>query len=356
MQLLTFAHKNEAAAFFHYHQFKAFAHFAELYFDGTHYLLITGEGLWDSLTQCMLAISSLQQQNITISRITNLGVAGALRTNLKKFSTYKIRTSYAALNFQDAEFHSYSSPSINHTLYPHMQVLDCLSFYKRNTTYNEKKILSPFASLIDRELWAIAKAASTLNIPWESIKVISDEYLEENICQLIQQTAHEFSKLLYEQWQHKSERINTNESTNAHVQFLTFLHEKSLYLTFSQKHQVTDLFDRLLAQEKLTFEQFTSEIPFSEWNHERPKENTQNLIQWLKIRLTPQLGQYATQITRWLEVWHNSSLNLQLSVSNDLEALDIRFKSHTLNDWNEILEHLQKIPRHELDNILSGHT
>jgi hypothetical protein len=353
MNLLTFAHKNEAAAFFHYHQFQECSDFHGLYFNGHHYLLITGEGLWDCLTKCLLTLSYLNQQNIFIQKIINLGVAGGLRSPIKKFSAYQVRTSYAALNFQEPEFHSYSTNIALSTI-PHLEVIDCLSFYKRNTTHQEKLKLSPYAHLIDRELWAIAKAAVSCNLPWEAIKVISDEIQDENSCQIVQQDAHLYSKILHDQWQRQIDQKISEPSANSQEEMLNTLQEKSLHLTFSQKHQVTDLITRILAQENLTLNQFLREIPFQEWQLERPKDNTLKFIQWLKIRLTPQLGKYASQISKWLDVWHHSHLNLHLSTSHDLEALEVKFKSYNAQDWEETLQYLKKIPRHELELILSG--
>lgn len=354
MQIYTFAHKNEAAAFFHYHPFQECTHFSDLYFDGNNYLLITGEGLWDSLTKCILAINYLAGQNITIKQIFNLGVAGSLRPHLKKFSVYSIRTSYAALNLSEPEFHSYSSK--HQSSFPKLDMIDCLSFYKRNTSSKEKEVIAPFAALIDRELWAIAKAAQSFHLPWESLKVISDEIQDENTCQLIQQIAHEFSSKIYSEFQHKIEQQQHEVQQNNFEVFLTLLQKKSFHLTFSQKNLTADYLNRILIQENISLEHFIHEIPFENWDNHRAKENTHSLIRWMKIRLTPQLGLYATKISQWLKIWQNSNLNLQIHVSEDLESLDIKFKSYNLHDWHKIITHLQKIPRHELENILTGHS
>ena len=109
MQLLLFAHKNEAAAFFHFHQFQLITDTHDLYHDGHYYLLITGEGLWDSLIKLSLALHSLAKQNISISHMVNLGVAGSLRKDLKRFDLCQVRTSYAALTAHHPEFHSHTA-------------------------------------------------------------------------------------------------------------------------------------------------------------------------------------------------------------------------------------------------------
>jgi len=353
MQLLTFAHKNEAAAFFHFHQFELEKDGIDLYFDGEHYLLITGEGLWDSLIKISLTLQYLEKKSIIITHLLNLGIAGSLRKDLKKFEVYQIRTTYAALCSSKAEFHSYTTqPQLTEQ---DIKVLDCLSCHKRILNIQEKKNLMPYAHIVDRELWAQAKFAEAQKISWNSLKIVSDEIDEENICDLVQELAHEFSYQLYLAWQ-KTKNIS---ETKIHIPnqsidvLLCTLQQQNIFLTFSQKHQVCDLVQRILAQENIKCETLMTEIPFSLWTSKRVKDNTQDLIHWLKLRLTPQFAPLATPVSQWLKLWHNSQIHMQMNTSDDYEALEIKFKSFNHKDWKLILEHLNNIPRHELENIIS---
>lgn len=355
MQLLTFAHKNEAAAFFHFHQYKQIADVNDLYSDGCNYLLITGEGLWDSLTKTMMTLHYFDKQSLKVQCILNLGIAGSLRLGHKKFETYQIRTCYALLNVEKPEFHSYSTNNILTT--QNLPLLDCLSSHYRTITTADKVPLAPFANIIDRELWSIAKAATCFNIPWNSIKVISDEISEENKCDLIQEQAHEYSKILYHTWKNSFTQKETATSQDDFPflnVLLPTLQNYQIHLTFSQRHQVQDLIRRLLLQENISIETLLEEVPFSMWESKRPKDNSQSFIQWLKLRLTPQLGKFATNISKWLKIWQNPNIQFQMSTTDDFEALEVKFKSYNTKDWHVFLEHLQKIPRDELENILAG--
>jgi nucleoside phosphorylase len=356
MQLLTFAHKNEAAAFFHFHQFVLEKDGSDLYFDGQHYLLITGEGLWDSLIKISLTLQYLEKKSILISHILNLGVAGSLRNDLKKFEVYQIRTTYAAFSSANPEFHSYTTDP----LIPEddIKILDCLSCHQRILNKQEKENLMPYAHIVDRELWAQAKFAEAQKIPWNSLKIISDELEEENICELIQEQAHEFSYKLYLAWQKikKVAKDTKAQIDNSMTVLLHTLQQQNIFLTFSQKHQVCDLTQRILAQENISCEKLMTEIPFSIWTSKRVKDNTQDLIHWLKLRLTPQFAPLATPVSQWLKVWHNSKIHLQMNTTEDYEALEIKFKSYNHKDWKIILEHLNNIPRQELENIITNNS
>jgi len=354
MQLLTFAHKNEAAAFFHFHHFQPVANTHDLYSDGNHYLLITGEGLWDSLTKILLTLSHIEKQSQKISCLFNLGVAGSLRGIHKKFEAYQVRTAYAAMSLEKPEFHSYSAGQLScENTYP---LIDCLSFHGRVLTSAHKQLLAPFADIVDREAWAVGKAACAYQLPWYSLKVLSDELQEENICNLVQEQAHNFSQKLYHAWKSALPLSLKKESALDEFLeiFLPLLQTKQIYLTFSQRHQAQDFVQRILAQENISTSTLLSEIPFDLWKSKRIKENAQDLIQWLKLRLTPQFGHLATPVNQWIKIWHNSQYSFHMQTTDDFEALEVKFKSYNLTDWNHLLEHLQKIPREELERILMG--
>lgn len=353
MQLLIFAHKNEATAFFHYHQFKETT-LTDLYFDGSHYLLITGEGLWDCLSKTILAINFICiNSTIPVQKIINFGVAGSLRDGIKKKSIFRVRTSYAALNYAEPEFQSYSSLE-SESQFSHLPQVDCLSSLKRHTSLEEKLTLAPFASLIDRELWSVAKAAKCFDLAWEGLKIVSDEVQENNFCDQVQSHAHEYSSELYTTWINKQEIIKQKTSDSDFQIFLNALQVENLYLTFSGRNQVQDLMTRILLQENISLKKFMEEIPFDLWKKERPKDKSHSLIQWLKLRLTPQLGKYSTAVIKWLKIWHNSKLHLSLRTTEDLEGLEVKFKSYNTQDWYEVINHLKQIPREELDSILLG--
>lgn len=359
MKLIICAHKNEASSFFHYHKCIESASYKNLYvMDNDSFILITGEGLWDAITVTMQALYFLKSENFIIDEMINLGIVGSLRPHLQKFELFQIRTSYCNSGDDLCEFHSYSS---SHSDNPQISTtIDCISSYKRLVTVQEKSLLSPIAHVVDRELWSIAKVASMLSIPWSSYKLVSDEYNDENFCNTVQDSSLKFSSMLYESYanilKNKNTSLNFTEEyliSNEH-QILECLHSKSLHLTFSQKHIVIDYITRILKQENISLLHLFNLVPFDDWHILRPKDKTQMLIQWLKLRLTPHIGTKTNLIMNWINEIQKGHKNLQLNLVDQCEALEVKFKSFNEDDWGKLINTLQKVNRSELENIFKS--
>ena len=178
------------------------------------------------------------------------------------------------------------------------------------------------------------------------------------MCNLVQEQAHNFSLKLYEVWNtlQSQERSSQQPLPSAIELLFKTLATKNIYLTFSQRHQVEDFIKRILAQENISLDSLMAEIPFQLWTSKRTKDNAQHFIHWLKLRLTPQQAHLATPVSHWLKIWKNSHLHFQMDTIENFEALEVKFKSYNVKDWKLIMEHLNNIPREELENILTSKT
>lgn len=223
MQLLTFAHRPEARAFLE--EFKTtMLENNSLYRFDAGYILITGEGIFDSLSR----ISAVLSRHPEIKEVINLGVAGALDSSLQIEEIFQIRTAYLEFN-EKPEFHSFS---LADTDLPFKKV-DCLTSSRRVLSQSTAQALLPFASLVDRELWSQAKACHDSKRPLTSLKLISDipSQEEEHVCQLVSEKAPFYSAKLFSAYQLLNKiQPNKKEFSNS-----VFLHEEKFHFTSSMR-------------------------------------------------------------------------------------------------------------------------
>ena len=183
MNLLTFAHRGEAQQFLKVDNYQP----VEFSFNGLHknkesYLLIIGEGL-ESAKERMAAF--LSQPNLSVSKVFNLGIAGALDENLNLESIHRVKQIFnenANETFRTSDVYA---------------EIDCISALDRVNDANYRNRLVKNAQIVDRELWAIAKVCDKNQLPFYSFKLISDYAYSPSDLQKIIQNSKLHSKNLY---------------------------------------------------------------------------------------------------------------------------------------------------------------
>ena len=196
MNLLCFAHRAEAEAFFVEKNFKPDQRLNNLYqeTESGDFLLITGEGIFSSLQKVNTTLTT----EPSISAIINLGVAGALSPKFNKFDLVSVRTSYLCETSEALpQFRSFPTQQITG-----LPPVDCMSSTQRIKNPQTKKYLSSFSEVIDRELWGIGYAAKEKKIPLVSIKVISDEESDVDFCQEVKENSFDLSKKLFNSYKY----------------------------------------------------------------------------------------------------------------------------------------------------------
>lgn len=343
MKLLTFAHRGEAQAFLSNYTFTPVSFF----FDGLlksndYYLLITGEGP-HSAGEKTTAV--LAKYNDEISEVYNIGVAGSLNSNLKLHEIIWVRTAYAH-HAEKLEFKSFSSQNAN-------AVNDCITAYTRVLDISEKTKLSHFANIVDRELWAIASSARLFKKPYNSLKIISDDFknLNSDICSFVKEEAPLLSaKLLLEFQRSENQPLLKKDKTKE----MTFLNDPAFYFTTSQERKLLSLIDGLslkgLSQSTL-FE--APEVQSIIELDKLPKERTRLLLQYLNERLNPISIKIKEAIEKSLsplvdakissnydpdleEDW--LSLNIKIQSSRDLEKIKNALKIFSYEDFKKVLD------------------
>jgi nucleoside phosphorylase len=188
MLLLTIAHKGEAQEFIKraYTQPVDF-HFPGIYRSGDDILLLTGDGS----EQAILRISSvLTYFGTKIDRVLNMGIAGALSTQLQVNQIYGIRKVYHQSYLKQENY-------IMDCKETHSK-MDCITV--NNPVLNSKlsKDLSETAQIVDRELWGIGFTCRQYGKSFKSYKLISDFADKNTNTEKIKSNSSYFSKHLFD--------------------------------------------------------------------------------------------------------------------------------------------------------------
>ncbi len=199
--LLVFAHKGEAQTFL--------AHFKaspirlpsldqiELFECPQLFILITGEGRVGACQKLSDVFDALQRD---ISKVINLGVAGALTPELPLGTVVLVNNIYAfegpVIQCSPAKCTSARAPRI---------IANLFTSDKRILAASDASELAKLAPLVDREAHGLAQTSQLYNLPFTSLKVISDlpwqasEAISDRKYQkVVQERAAEWSALLFE--------------------------------------------------------------------------------------------------------------------------------------------------------------
>jgi len=357
MILYVFAHFQEASAFLKSIPFKqkVLPHNLQLtYFESFDEsiespkgLLIIQEGPWRAYSSLIKFLSYAEMQSLKIQEIRNFGIVGStsLAPQFEMDSIHEIRSSYCFLNPEFPEFQSY------HSSVKSPKMVDCLTVFKRITNTEEKKSYLPFAPLIDRELWGVAKAAKEFHIPWRSIKCISDILDDQTNCQLITENAAHFSQLLFDH--NKTLEINnTSPAYKTNLNPIPFFHQMGFHFTFYQQNTLLNLL-KSRSLDSITQSDFFHDLLLKK--NLAPKQKTKLLLEHLEDLTFPEMRSISKKIQLKLQSFPQlDNLQLQVRPSDGLEFLHGKFTVHNLNQWNELLLTLSNLELHSLFQDLDG--
>jgi nucleoside phosphorylase len=345
MKLLTFAHRGEAQAFLSAYSFRP----CEFVFDGLlksddYYLLITGEGPQPTSEKTITVLAKLSDE---ITHVINLGVAGSLNPKHKLHDLVWVRTAYAH-HAEKLEFKSFTSTSANATN-------DCMTAYTRVLDENEKKKLSQFASLVDRELWAVASAATLFKKPYTSLKIISDEMKapEGDICKFIKTEAPLFSEKLLEEFQRSEGRpAITKEKTRPQG----FLHDPLFYFTTSQERKLESTLEGLkLKGVSLDSLLNDPEVIAIKEQDKLPKERTRLLLLFLGAKLNPISLKILAAIEDSIEPLTDAKISVNFDNEFEEDWLNLSIKIQSTRDLERVKNALKIFSYEDYKKIFEGH-
>lgn len=341
MQLLTFAHRGEARSFLEQLDLEALKG-NTLYRFKDGLLLITGEGLFEAMNAVSKTIASYP----TIDHVINLGVAGALDSELSVNQVVQIRTSYLELEGK-AQFHSFNMENQDT---PFKRV-DCLTSTRRILDKKAAEELLPFAQVVDRELWAISRALKDEKFPITSLKLISDIPTEETseICQVVKEKADQFSAELFQVW---SKLNNESISTSEVITKLPNLEE--FHFTTSMRSNL----EKKLSQLSIKFPNQSLEtlIDFDEiiQTEMRPKEKANELLSKLNGLLNPYRVELEKRLTRLTPGLKAAGLSPSFDPNLEKVQLHIKGTLSSSKDIDKAVDQLKKFDFDKLKSILEG--
>lgn len=344
MKLLTFAHRGEAQSFLAAFDFKP----VDFFFDGLlrsddYFLLITGEGPQSASEKTVCVLAKFAD---VISHVYNIGIAGSLNPKIKLHDLIWIRTAYAH-HAEKLEFKSYSSvaKSAKH---------DCITAFNRVLDIEEKKKISLFADIVDRELWAISGAASLFKKPISSLKIVSDEMkeVEIDICKFVKMEAPLFSQKLLAEFQR--EQNNLPELMTPKKES-SFLNDPLFYFTTSQERKLKSLLENLnlLGNSTEDLEKLFEIKEIRELD-KMPKERSRLLLQFLSDKLNPISVKIRQNLDKVLSPLHNA--NISVSYDNDFEDdwINLSARIQSTRDIEKIKNALKIFSYEDFKNKLNG--
>ncbi len=352
MKLLIFAHRGEAQSFFNEWDFLP----VEFYFTGlfkakNYFLLITGEGPKDASEKTVAILSSFKNN---ITEVINIGIAGSLSPKLKVGDFAWVRSSYAQ-KAEKCEFKSYTTK--NHTS------MDCITTYSRITTPEERKSLSAFADIVDRELWSIASAAHLFKIEMLSLKLISDDINSSNMCQLVKDEAPLLSKKLLQEFQNFENKSMSSKpaellapKSNSIEDYL--LGHPKYYFTTSQSRKLSTVIRGLSLKKILTDNEVKNiaiQIIEKYAIDKTSKELSKILIQDLSEKLNPLNTKIKEKINQSLRPLLDSGAAVSFDPELEQEYIQINYQIRNTKDQKRLMLSLEQFNYQKIKDIFAGH-
>jgi len=229
------------------------------------YILITGEGLQNAGDQTLLALSLINKE---ISRIINLGVAGAVNAKFHLHQIVEVKTAHSQTckNFLEAgiEFKTYSSEKYKGLELPYV---DLMSIHARALTPSDKELFSQYVDILDREAFALFRAAQYFNFPFHAFKIISDSLDEKDFCNKVLEDSHQLANSLFLFYQNylTGKSIVSNDLTfSLPASIKHLLPEPFFYFTHYQASELKSLIPNTASNSTTAFEQWLGDYQISE--------------------------------------------------------------------------------------------
>lgn len=327
------AHRGEAQEFLSNLELSADPNMSGLYFNKQLALLITGEGIYEVMTKLPFVIAKFP-----IQLILNFGIAGSLDKALNLNQIYNVRTAYG-FNELTPKFYSFQSSDS-------LANIDCITSDQRVLSDEDASRLSPFAHIVDRELWAIGKCAKQFKIPFESYKLISDFAGNQTQCFDIKNKAQEFSQIFLEAYLAiKKSEPKSSVSYTAPIT-MSFSHQKKyqkLMVNLSKKYNLNE--SQIL--EEIKIDQFLEQ-------EIKPKLKAQKVISALEIFLNPiedkihnALNQSFSELKR---------VGAQVKIDSKLESkkLKLSMEINSQKNIENLIAALEKFEFKKIERIWNG--
>lgn len=341
MILLTFAHGGEASRFLKGGDRNTLDFpIAGLYRVDDLLLLITGEGIQNATEKVSAVCGAFHRE---IRNVVNLGIAATVDESVSIGEIYPVRVCYCE---RDGAMLFRSFPSAS---FEDARGRDCVSVDYRAFDPESGTRLANFASLVDREAWAIASVCSLFDIPFNSYKLISDRVGKQNsdCFDSAKDQAEQYSKKLYEFFSAQIETLGKKKNLTA-----TSLGE-DFYFTTSQRRRYRALLESLiikLGSEEEVWKQIDLKKITSSASSAKARTNQLitalgNLLNPINSAIRNRLSDLIKPLTdagfsiQFAEDFQNDSINLsaRIASADSVARLIGALKTVSIDDIREVL-------------------
>lgn len=321
MHLITVAHPGEALGVIE--KFKLTQIKQNLFGNEKIVLLITGEGPFEASVQVAATLPLYP-----FSKVINLGIAGTLDPKINVGEVVQIRTVYL-IHDTKPEFKTFQCADVG---------LDCITSFQRILDPEKALKLRGLGKIVDRELWGVAFACKSANIPMTAYKVISDQAGTLEACELVKSKVQQFSTILSEKLSEVLAMTSTPQEELPNL--------KGFHFTFTTGHKFKNLLNKFAIKNNLTAEEALLSLNTQKFleNELSPKERTKLLLEELEGKIDPtktilllaekQLVNSFSEQGLKLQLdpqWENPYLTISMEVSHDEELKEKIKKLETLS-------------------------
>lgn len=332
MQLIVIAHRGEAQEFIKNLHLKPDESLSGLYYCDKTALLISGEGVYEVLTKLPFVISKYD-----ISLILNYGIAGALNQDLEIDQIVPIRTCYG-FNESSPKFHSFTSTSKAN--------FDCITTDQRVLTDEFAKLINPYATIVDRELWAIGKCSQAYDIPYKSFKLISDYAGAKTACFDIKEKALEYSEALFEEYLSFTEDEILEEVSI----------EAPIVMSFSNKIKYKKLIHALTVRENKSHKDILESIGINELKalDIRAKNKASLLIEKLDELLNPVRIKINRKLNAHFKTFTDIGAKIKVDPKLEVQKFNLAFEVNSHKNLENLKEAIDNFNFEDIEKLWNG--
>lgn len=321
MKLLIFAHRGEAQSFIKALGAKAVSEILYQYTEG--FIYICSEGIYDVLTNLPLIL-----KNTDSTEVINYGIAGSLSKQLEGQKIFSISGVYLEDN-NEIQFKSFTLSGET----------ECITAHKRVLTPEYAKKLQPFAKIVDRELWAIAKVCHNFKINLKAYKLISDLAGDNTDCFDLKNRAQQFSEIMLEHYQASIQDTNIVDKEEVILPFQTSQYQMNVIKKLISETD-TELINKIINEYKK--KGYTS------------KSDANHFIKEVKSNLYPLKNKIHNQIKETLNSLDRNNIKYNYDKNLEKEKLNISIEINSQKNIDDAIKSLKDLKYEKFLDIFKG--
>ncbi len=334
MNLIVFAHRNEAFAFLKAKKWQSLSLAGKTYFRTESELLcICGEGRENAQFWTASLCSKYP-----VEQIYNFGSCAALDRKLQLEQIHSVKTSIANKGQKEMEFKTFSLQQSDG--------LVCMSAQERVQSRELADFYESFAQLCDRELWGIAFAAKQISIPLRAYKYVSD-FADSPLCFEIREHAKELSSKFLEVYESKDVEVSSVEPLKLPENFHFSQHQKQEF-----EKRIRDLKIKFQCSEQEVLEKLGCKELAAQAIHK--KEKSKILLKRMHTAFDPFHAQLQEKIESEFHSKPPSIRKIQWDSNFEDKNYEFTLQAKSKEEFQEALQYLNSIDFGRLEKYFQG--